>query len=90
MDELSGVMIELPYQECRFVMQVVLPDDRMEVYELENGLVEIQTFKYKQGWLVVIFSYFSCCTVSTVVLDCSLVSGHISDICHIILSPITF
>ena len=40
LEELSGTMIELPYQGFRFVMQVVLSDDRMGVYELENGLVE--------------------------------------------------
>lgn len=42
LEELSSTMIELPYQGFRFVMQVVLPDDRMGVYELENGLVEIE------------------------------------------------
>ena len=41
LEELGGAMIELPYQKSRFVMQVVVPDDRMGVYELENGLVEI-------------------------------------------------
>ena len=41
LEELGAAMIELPCHKSRFVMQVVVPDDRMGVYELENGLVEI-------------------------------------------------
>ena len=53
LEEVSGAMVELPYQDqrFRFVMQVVLPDDRMGVFELENELVEIDIqdlFRRKQ------------------------------------------
>merc|ERR1711936_1273457 len=40
LEELGAAMIELPDNKSRFVMQVVVPDDRMGVFELENGLVE--------------------------------------------------
>ena len=40
LEELGAAMIELPDNKSRFVMQVVVPDDRMGVFELENGLVD--------------------------------------------------